>query len=221
MPDSHEEAVSGADTATLPPGSAAPEIKVEPADAILRFVPPKGDAKVSKRKEASVSGALLRFAMLMIAVACLGGVTWAAGAYYFGGRSPFEFLKSSRATNLQQSPERDEMIRAMTQMAEEIRALKASVEGKSVAPGAGVDSTARAAIADLARRVDKLEAESTAKLSSITEQLATIEQQLAVSHSALASKAQTPRKRTEHPHDAFDPNKDPTAPGAPLPLGTR
>lgn len=216
---SHDEVVSGADAVPVPPGSSAPEIKVEPADAILRFAPPKDDEKVSTRKGSSVFGRLLRLGARMAAVACLCGAAWAAGAYYSGGHSPLEFLKPSRASDVQQSPERDEIVRSMAQMAEEIRALKASVEGRSVAQDAGVESATRAAIADLASRVDKLEAESTTKLSRVNEQLASIEQQIAASYAALASRGRTPHKRVEHPRDAFDPTKDPSAPGAPRPLG--
>lgn len=221
MLDSPDEAVSAADTVPAPPDSHAPEIKIEPADAIRRFAAPKDDEQVSPRKSSSVFGRLLRFGARLVAVACLGGAAWAAGAYYSVGHSPLEFLKLGRASDVQQSKERDEIVRAMAQMDEEIRALKAGVEGRSIAQGPAAESATRAAIADLASRVDKLEADSTTKLSRISEQLAGIEQQIAASHAALASRGQTPHKRGEHTHDAFDPTKDPNAPGAPRPLGLR
>lgn len=271
MLDSHDEAVSSADAVPAPPapeikintvpvppsspapeikvepvpvpqGSTGPEIKVEPADAIRRFASPKDDEKVASRKGSSAFGRLLGFGARMVAVACLCGVAWAAGAYYPVGHSPLEFLKHGRASDVQQSPQRDEMVRAMAQMADDIRALKASVEGRGIAQDARVENgventkngenaksqpdavqtTTGAAIADLASRVDKLEAEFTAKLSRVSEQLAGIEQRIAASDAAPAPRVQTtPRKRVEHPHDAFDPTKDPTAPGAPRPLGAR
>jgi uncharacterized membrane protein YccC len=232
MLDSPGGAVSGPETVPVPPDSTTPEIKVQPADAILRFVPRKDDEQASTRKSSPVLGRLLRCGVRMAVVACLCGLAWAGGAYYPLGHSPLELMKPSRASEVQQSPERDEVARAMVQMAEEIRALKASVEGRIVAQDVGVENaksresvknqpdpqTATAtAIAALASRVDKLEAESTTKLSRVNEQLASIEQQIA----ALASREQPPHKRVAHPHDAFDPSRNPTAPGVPRPLGAR
>jgi hypothetical protein len=225
MLDSPGEAVSVADTVPVPPDSNTPEIKVQPADAILRFVPLKNNEQASTRKSSPVFGRLLRYVGRTAAVACLCGLAWAGGAYYPLGHSPLELMKPSRASEVQQSPEHDEAARAMVQMAEEIRALKASVESRVIARDAGVEDaksresvknqldpqTATAtAIADLASRVD-------AKLSRVNEQLASIEQQLA----ALASREQPPHKRLAHPHDAFDPSRNPTAPGVPRPLGAR
>jgi hypothetical protein len=139
---------------------------------------------------------------------------------------------------MQQSPERGEIVRAMAQMAEEIRTLKASVESRAVAQDAVVENAksrdgvksqpdaaqtvTSAAIADLANRVDKMEAEFTTRLSRVNEQLAGIEQKIAASYAAMAPREPPPpRKRVAHPHDAFDPSRDPTAPGAPRPLGAR
>jgi hypothetical protein len=247
MLDSHDEAVSGADAVPVPPapatpeipGPTTPEIKVEPADAILRLGPPEG--KDSTRKGSSVFGRLLRFGARTAVVACLCGLAWAAGTYYPLRHSLLELLKPGRASEvqqMQQSPERGEIVRAMAQMAEEIRTLKASVESRAVAQDAVVENAksrdgvksqpdaaqtvTSAAIADLANRVDKMEAEFTTRLSRVNEQLAGIEQKIAASYAAMAPREPPPpRKRVAHPHDAFDPSRDPTAPGAPRPLGAR
>jgi hypothetical protein len=236
MLDSDHEAVSGADIVPVPPDSTTPEIKVHPADAI-RFVPLKDSETDSTRKVSPVFGRLLRYGARIAAVACLCGLAWAGGAYYRLGRSPLELMKPGPASEVKQSPEHDEIVRAMAQMAEEIRVLKASVERRAVSQDASVeDARSResvksqldsvqtmtgTAMADLASRVAKLETESTTKLSRVNEQLASIEQQIAASYAALAARGQPPHKRVAHLHDAFDPSRDPTAPGAPRPLGAR
>lgn len=233
MLDSHDEAVSGSDAVPVPPSPATPEIKVEPADAILRLGPPEG--KDSTGKGSSFFGRLLRYGARTAVIACLCGLAWAAWTYYPLRHSLLELLKPGRASEVQQSPERGEIVRAMAQMAEEIRALKASVESRAGAQDAvvenaksrdgvksqpdAVQTATSAAIADLANRVDKMEAEFTTKLSRVNEQLAGIEQQIAASYAAMAPREPPPRKRVAHPHDAFDPSRDPTAPGAPRPLG--
>jgi len=219
MLGSHDEVISDAKAAPVPPGSAAPEIKLEPADAILRFASPKDEEKVATRKGSSAVGRFLRFGARLAAVACLCGAAWAAGAYYSAGHWTLGFLRLGQSADVQQSHEREEILRTMAQMAEDIRALKASVAGKGAAQGPVSESTTRAAIADLASRVDKLETDSATKLSRVNEQLARIEQQLAVSHAVSAPRVQTPHRRIEHHHDAFNPAKDPNAPGAPRPLG--
>ena len=75
------------------------------------------------------------------------------------------------------------------------------------------------AIADLSSRIGKLETNSSTKLAKINEQLDDIEHRVAPPRVAAASAGTPPRKRVEHSHDAFNPSQDPTAPGAPRPLG--
>jgi predicted nucleic acid-binding Zn-ribbon protein len=145
-------------------------------------------------------------------------------------------MKPNRTAEVQQSAEHDEMLGTVRKMSEEIRALKTSVEAMGIAQGAGaedaknreslktqldsVQTKTSAAITDLAGRLDKLESESTTKLSQLGEQLDGIEHQIAAPRAASASGGPPPRKRVEGTHDAFDPTRDPTAPGAPRTLGS-
>lgn len=221
-----EKVISGADTPPLPPDATAPEIKVQPADAILGRIPFKDTEKASTRQVTPFFVRLLRFGARTAVVACLCGLAWAGGVYYSLGHSPFGLVKSSRAPEVQQSPQRDDMVSAVRQMAEEMRALKTSIDGRGVAQDAGqknqlssAQTTTAATIADLMGRIDKLDAEFASKLSQVNEQLTSIEKQISASHATLASRAQPPQKRAQHPHDAFDPSRDPNAPGAPRPLG--
>jgi hypothetical protein len=245
-PDSSVKAQSPSDTdattrsssdssaTTLSPDSTALDIKVQPADAILKTVPLKDSEKASARRASPIFRRFLRYGARTMAVFCLCGLAWVGGAYYSRGRSPLDVLKRNGASAVLQGSERDELVSAVRQMTEEIRALKTSVEGLGVAQEAGatnakngeslknqldsVQTETKTAIASLAGQVDKLGAESTTKLSQVNEQLASIEQQIAAPRAALASRGQPPHKH-EHPHDAFDPSRDPAAPGAPRELG--
>jgi multidrug efflux pump subunit AcrB len=231
-----EETVSGADRPPPPPPPEAKtlEIKLQPADAIGGPVPVKNSEKAPKQKTGSFFGRLMRFTMRTVAVVCLLGVAWAAGAFYSSGHLRLNFLKSSRAPDVQQTSAvqqtaaHDELLTTVQQMADEIRALKSSVDSKGLTQDAGVktqEGQQNAAgsgptMADLAGRVDKLEIEVTTKLSQVSEQLATIQQQMAASHVAAASRPVSHARRVEHLHDAFDPSREPGAPGAPRPLGS-
>lgn len=124
MLNSHVEAVSAA----LPPNSAPLEIKVQPADAILGPAPLKDNEKASAQGAPSLFGRLLRYGLGTAAVACLCGLAWAGGEYHSLGHWPFPAMKANQVAEVQQSPERDEMVSTVRQMAEEIRALKTSVE---------------------------------------------------------------------------------------------
>jgi hypothetical protein len=243
MFNSHVEAFSLANkAAALPPDSTALEIKVQPADAIFGSAPLKDAEKVSAPGTSSFFGRLLRYGSRTVAVACLCGLAWAGGRYYSLGHWPRLAMRSIPAAEVQQSPERDETASTVRQMAEEIRALKTSVEGMGrqdagaenakTAGNTGdqeslksqldsMQAATKAAIADLAARIDKLEADSATKLSQVSEQLDGIEHHIAPppAPAAVASRTPPPHKRV-HLHDAFDPSRDPAALGAPHPLGS-
>lgn len=219
----HEEAFSGADPAPLPPDPL--QIKVQPGDAIFGPGSGKDSEKSSRRKGPSFFGRLLRSTAWLVVIAGLCALAWAAGASYSSGHSPFDLARWTRAFDARQA-DHDELVSTMRQMAEDLRALKASIDAQNAARPALLDNnqpnSARtgAAITDLTARIDKLEAELTTKLSQVNEQLVSIEQHISASHSASALRTQSHAKRQEHPHDAFDPSQDPNAPGAPRPLGS-
>jgi len=222
----------------LPPSDATPlELKVEPADAIFGPAPLKEreTEKASPREGIGFFGRLFRFVARTTAVVLLCALAWAAGTFYSHGHWSSDPLKSAQVPQAQagqvpqalQSPAHADMASAMQQMADDVRALKASVDNKAVTPDAGaqnaqrgqLDSAQTTAVANLAGRVDKLETDVTAKLSQVSEQLASIQQQLTASHAALAARRAAVHKH-EHVHDAFNPSQDPGAPGAPHPLGS-
>lgn len=230
-----------ADTAP-PPSDAAPlEIKVEPADAIfgslppkdLGSIPPEETEKTSTPRIVPLFVRFLRFAARTAVVAFLCALAWAMGAYYSRGHSSVDLTRASQTAQVQQSPVHDGVASAMQQMADEIRALKTSVDGHDAAQDADLASLKKnapdpaqhatgAAAADLAGRIDKLETDLTTSLSQVNQRLASIEQQMSASHAAaLAARRQLARRHAEHVHDAFDPSQDPAAPGAPRPLGAR
>jgi hypothetical protein len=116
-------------------------------------------------------------------------------------------------------------------MSDEINALKASVDSKAAAQGAGAASpqtgandansaqATRTAIADLTNRIDKLQSDLTASLSKIDDRLAAIEQHNAAPHPTVTSHARPAHKHPHHFNDAFDPSEHPRAVGSPRPLG--
>ncbi|MEW6436265.1 MAG: hypothetical protein AB1508_03730 [Pseudomonadota bacterium] len=225
----------------LPPSDATPlELKVEPADAIFGPAPPRENLKeketesTSPREGIGFFGRLFRFIARTTAVVLLCALAWAAGTFYSHSHWSNDPLKSAQAPQAQavqapqalQSPAHEDMAGAMQQMSDDIRALKASVDNKVVSQEAGAqnvqggpsDSTqTTTAIANLAGRVDKLETDFTAKLSQVSEQLASIQQQLTASHAAAVARRAAVHK---HVHDAFNPSQEPSAPGAPHPLGS-
>lgn len=212
------EVVSDADTAPSPDASL--EIKVHPADSIFGPAPLKDSEKASARKEDHFFGRLLRYIARAAVVAFLCALAWTGGAYYSHSRLPFNLMKSIQTSGTQQDSQRDEVVGAVRQMAEEISALKSSLDSKGVAQVATQPIT-DPAIANLTGQTNKLEAEFTTKLSQINDRLASIEQQISASHTALASRLPTHHKRVGHTHDAFDPSQDPSAPGAPRALGAQ
>ncbi len=224
FPKEIEKPVSGADS-PLRPDATPREIKLQPADSI-RGRAPLGDSEKASAQDAPLFIRLLRYGARGAVIVFLCALAWAAGAYYSLGHSPFEPAKSSPLPEAQQSPSHDEMTATMQQMTAEIRGLKTSVDGRHAAQDAGADqkpdsaqTATSAMITDLAGRIDKMDAEFTTKLSELDEKLASIEKQIAASHATLAARAPV-HKHPKHLHDAFDPARDPAAPGAPRPLDT-
>ncbi len=216
------EVVSDANTPP-PPESTALDLKVQPGDAIFGSAPPKDTEKGSTRKVRR----LWRYGAGISTVALLCALAWAGGAYYSHGHLPIDLVTSSQGPQAQEGPTHDEVASAIRQMAEEIRALKTSAVGGAQGIGQinqtdhpdSAQTTSGATINDLVGRVDKLESEFTTRIEKVDEQLSSIQQQISASHLALGSRGQASRKHV-HLHDAFDPSRDPSAPGTPRPLGT-
>ncbi len=224
---SAENVVSAADMPPLRADAAVPDIKVQPADTIRGRVPPKDVEKIAPR-QVNPFIRFLRFSARLAFVAFLCVLAWVGGAYYSSGHLPSGLVTSSQVPGVQQSPQANDLAGTMRQMTEEIRALKASVDARSATQDASQKSqlnptqtASGPAVADLMSRVDKLDADFTARLSQVDEQLAGIKQEISASHAVLASRAAQARKHAKHLHDAFDPARDPAAPGVPHALGSR
>jgi hypothetical protein len=228
-----EETGSFIPGAGMPPNKAAPQIKLQPVDGILGHAPlrdhrPPRDSESAPARQAASTG-LLRLTGRVAAAAVFCGLGWAAGAYYSHGHSSFDAVKASVAPDGPQSPQGGDIAGTMRQMAEDLRALKTRVDEKNAAPDAApkkplnsAQTPAGTTIADVMGRVDKLDAGLTAKLSQIDERLMSLEQQSPAPRATTVARAQPPQKRVKpHLHDAFDPSKDPNAPGVPRPFGSR
>lgn len=215
-----DKAIPGGDTAPEPLDATPLQIKINPADAILGSPSPQGAGETSGRRKNTRFRGFLRYTVGAAVVGCLCLLAWTAGAYYLAGHPPFYFV------NAQQSLAHNDTESMIRQLADQIRALKASVDeardadGKSGEGHDRIDTvqTKADALSDLTGRVDKLETALTTQLSKINEQLAGIEQKISEPHAVSASRAQSSPRHAEKYHDAFDPSRDPTAPGAPRPL---
>jgi len=220
--------------------------RTEQFGAAPRKVPPRFERLVAYGSRAALA-------------VCLFGFAWVAGAFFSGGQSPIYAIKPppTRTAVLQESAERKE-----TQTADDIRALKASVDALRAAQSQSqIDATAleglktrldavksetAASIAEVAGKVEQMQREPAAKLSQVIERLDHIEHQIAAplataslgatsapGKAAARKQAQVavaPAKPPlEYAHgqrnigrrgDAFDSSQNPTAPGAPRPLGS-
>lgn len=214
-----EDGVSSADE---PVASRKP---VTDADAQSSF----GDDFIPADRASSAGRRILRSGACAIAVAGLCGLAWAAGAHQSRGRSQDI---ASRGPELQQSAQRDELAGAVRQMGVELRALEARVDAQgnarvdvkdaaTKALSSPVQPTTGKAVAALAGRLDDVDARLTAKLAQVDEQLAGLERHGPAVRMTQVARAQPPRHRAKRVHDAFDPSREPGAPGAPRPLGSR
>jgi len=220
--------------------------RTEQFGAAPRKVPPRFERLVAYGSRAALA-------------VCLFGFAWVAGAFFSGGQSPIYAIKPppTRTAVLQESAERKE-----TQTADDIRALKASVDALRAAQSQSqIDATAleglktrlddvksetAASIAEVAGKVEQMQREPAAKLSQVIERLDHIEHQIAAplataslgatsapGKAAARKQAQiavAPAKPPlEYAHgqrnmgrrgDVFDSSQNPTAPGAPRPLGS-
>jgi hypothetical protein len=142
-----------------------------------------------------------------------------AASYFSGGQLPFYVMKPGLVQTVvpQESVELAEMLRTGQKMAEDIRVLKANVEAMHAA---------HSAIAELAGKVEHMQRDSAAQLSHFIERFDRMEHQIAAVAAAphgadSVLKTAVARKQARGGRrDAFDPSQNPTAPGAPRPLGS-
>jgi uncharacterized protein YidB (DUF937 family) len=134
---------------------------------------------------------LIAYGSYMALAACLFGFAW-AGWYSSGGLSPRDAIRSpsARTAVLQESAERTE-----TQMADDIRALKAGVEPLRAAQSQSqmnataleglktrldaVKSETAASLAEVVGKLEQMQREPEAKFSQLLERLDRIEHQIA------------------------------------------
>jgi hypothetical protein len=225
MHEFSDEAVAAAGTAAASPHADVLEIRARAADAILGPVPSKKAEAASARTVSPLFERVKGYGPHAALAACLMGVTWMAASYSFG---------PARTVVQRESVENAETSRTVQKMAEELRSLKANVEAMHAAalentkPRSGAAKTeTSAAIAEVATKIEHLQRESEAKLSEVSERFDRIEHEIAGLLAAApvaggsASAAPVARKRAQGGRgDAFDPSQNPTAPGAPHPLGS-
>ncbi len=168
------------------------EIRARAADAIIGPIPVKKTEEGSGRR-----ASLLGYGPHTALVACLLGFGWLAGWYFSGDQPSYYVRKLWPLWTL---------------------APQESVQHAETIPTSTTET--RAAIAELAGRVEHLERETAAKLLQIYARFDRIEHQIAAPTAAsLAATGAGKRAHGGH-RDAFDPSQNPNAPGVPRPLGS-
>ena len=199
MTNCPDEAVPEASAAAA---ASPPNAKARAADAILGPATVKKTEEDSARRIPPLYERLLGYGPHAVLAASLFGFAWVMRLYSSDGRLPFHAMKlrADQPGLLPETVERTEMLRSMQKMTEEIRILKVNVEAtyaaqrlspKDAAGRGGlktrldvVQTETSAAIAALAGKLERLQSESTAKLSQITERFDLIEQQIAALRAA-------------------------------------
>jgi hypothetical protein len=232
--DFRDEPVPWVGTAAAPPDEETLEIGARAADAIVGSLPSKKIEAVLARSTPTLAAGLLRYGPHAVLTAWLVGVAWMVGSSFIG---------PDRTVIHQESVKSAEMGPAEQKMAEKLRAQKAEVEAthavqnlstKNVTGLANVKPhldapkpEISAAIVEPSGKIGHLRRKSTDRLSKADERLDRVGLKIAallagapvVDHSVSA--APVAQRRTQgRRHDAFDPSLNPTAPGAPRPLGT-
>jgi hypothetical protein len=220
MDDSPDEAVPAAGAAAAsPPDANRLDIRARGADAMLGPLSFQKSEASSVRRLPPLFERLFSYGPHAALAACLFGFVWVAASYFSGGKLPFYVMKPGlvRTAVPQESVERAEMLRTAQKMAEDIRVLKANVEAMHAA---------HSAITELAGKVEHMQRDSAAQLSHFIERFDRMEHQIAAVAAAphgadSVLKAAVARKQARGGRgDAFDPSQNPTAPGAPRPLGS-
>ena len=229
-----DEAVPWASAAAAaPPDEDLLQIRARAADAILGPAHCKQAEATAAGRASALFERPLAYGRYAASAACLFGFAWMGQSY---------FSSPARTVAQQESMENARAAHAAQEIAEEIRALKGNVEAVHAArsPSAkdaaalggtnprldAANAETKAAVAEAAGKVEHLQRESAAKRSKVSERFDRIGAKIAALLAAApvadrsASAAPVVRKRAQGGHDAFDPSQNPTAPGAPRPLGT-
>ena len=189
----------------------------------------KRDKAAAARDAPTLIANLLRYGRHAALTACLFGAGWLAWSH---------FDRPAKTVIQPESIQGAEMGTAAQEMAEEPHAQKAELDAL---PGAQSQSTKdvtglggtkppkteiSAAIAEVSGKVEQLPPESREKPSKASERFDPIGHEITALLGAApvanrSTSAAVARKRTKGGRgDAFDPSKNPTAPGAPRSLGT-
>jgi hypothetical protein len=214
-----EAAPAAGAAAASPPDENSLDIRARGTDAMLGPLSLQKPEASSVRKLPPLFERLFSYGPHAAVAACLFGFIWVAASYFSGGQLPFYVMKPGlvRTVVPQESVERAEMLRTAQKMAEDIRVLKANVEAMHAA---------HSAIAELAGKVEHMQRDSAAQLSHFIERFDRMEHQIAAVAAAphgadSVLKTAVARKQARGGRrGAFDPSQNPTAPGAPRPLGS-
>src|SRR5580704_2584202 len=223
MDDSLDEAalwVSAA--AAAPPDEHRLGTGAQAADAILR--PGKIEA-ISTRSAPDLSANLLRYGPHAALAAWLLGVAWLAGSSFVGPARTVAQQDSAQRADAEVGPQKAD-VEALR--AAQSPSIKDAIELGNAKPGLDAAKTEiSGGDREASGKAERPRSKSAERLSKSSERLDRIGLEiaalLAAAPAADPSAAVVPvarRPAQNARHDAFDPLQNPTAPGAPRPLGT-
>jgi hypothetical protein len=210
------------------------ETAPRPADAIYAVPSRRVDAG-SRRVSAFTLASLARRSLFALSVCLLGGA-WLGGSHFLGihrtvvqgvskqGAEPGHPTLNTTEDVHDQQADLGGMRAAQSLNTEDV----AGLGNTKPRPDAAKTETASSAIADVSDKVAYSGSKSADNLPKVGWQPDRIGLEIAALHAAapvadrsLSLASVTPRRTQRERGDAFDPSKNPNAPGAPRPLGTR
>jgi len=192
------------------------------ADAILR--PGKIEA-ISTRSAPDLSANLLRYGPHAALAAWLLGVAWLAGSSFVGPARTVAQQDSAQRADAEVGPQKAD-VEALR--AAQSPSIKDAIELGNAKPGLDAAKTEiGGGDREASGKAERPRSKSAERLSKSSERLDRIGLEIAAllaaapaadPSAAVAPVARRPAQNARH--DAFDPLQNPTAPGAPRPLGT-
>src|SRR5271165_2427027 len=223
MDDSLDEAVPWASAAAAAsPDEDGLETGAQAADSILDPIPSRKVEAISARSAPALGAGLLRYGPHAALAAWLLGVAWLVGSSLVGPARTVAHQDSVRSAEIGRTAQKTviETVRGA-----QSPSMKDATDPQNTRPRLDAAKTEiSGGIREAPGKAERQRPKSAERLSKARERLDRIGLKiaalLAVAPAADRS-APVARKPAQNArHDAFDPLQDPTAPGAPRPLGT-
>lgn len=219
-----DDSAAAADGPAAKPKADAPlPLKVDPADALLEPQLPPGPSPARARERGMRSGRTWGLLLSGFAVLALSAGAWVGGATY--GTGLWSSPSRSHRDDVRRAADHEATMTRLQQISTEVATLKAFIAtgsgGQPINQTGSVTSTRiEDELSSLSRKIDSLDNKVSDRMTKINDDLGSLKRQVAVDFNAPSNGAPSSTRHKRRLHDAFDPSRDPTAPGAPRPLGS-